>query len=103
MTALTDSNGRPRVVVTGMGVKTPAGVDVDTMWATVRAGRGTAAVIERFDPTELPVWCAGAVRHLVPRPFLGPKGAPPPPPFPHPGLGPPPRGPERRGGAGRGP
>ena len=26
MTTLIDSNGRPRVVITGMGVKTPAGV-----------------------------------------------------------------------------
>jgi 3-oxoacyl-[acyl-carrier-protein] synthase II len=73
MTALTDSNGRPRVVVTGMGVKTPAGVDVDTMWATVCAGRGTAAVIERFDPTELPVRFAGEVRDYDPDPYFGPK------------------------------
>jgi 3-oxoacyl-[acyl-carrier-protein] synthase II len=73
MTDLLDSHGRPRVVVTGMGVKTPAGVDVDTMWSTVRAARGTAAVIERFDPSELPVRFAGEVRDFDPEPYFGPK------------------------------
>ena len=55
MTQLLDSRGRPRVVVTGMGVKTPAGVDVEPFWDAVRAGRGTAKTSERFDPSELPV------------------------------------------------
>ena len=67
-----DARGRTRVVVTGIGVKTPAGTDVDTMWDTVLAGRGTAGRIERWDPSELPVqfaefatwqhqWMQGAV------------------------------------------
>ncbi len=73
MTSRLDSHGRPRVVVTGMGVKTPAGVDVDTLWSTIRAGRGTAAVIERFDPSELPVRFAGEVRDYDPEPYFGPK------------------------------
>ena len=73
MTSQIDSHGRPRVVVTGMGVKTPAGVDVDTLWSTIRAGRGTAAVIERFDPSELPVRFAGEVRDYDPEPYFGPK------------------------------
>ena len=55
MTSHVDSHGRPRVVVTGMGVKTPAGVDVDSLWERICAGRGTAKRIERFDPSELPV------------------------------------------------
>lgn len=75
MTALVDSHGRPRVVVTGMGVKTPAGVDVESMWATVRAGRGTAKRIERFDPTELPVQFAGEVLEYDPAPYFNPKEA----------------------------
>ena len=54
-----DAHGRPRVVVTGMGVKTPAGIDLDTFWATVlRRASARAERIERFDPSELP----GAVR-----------------------------------------
>jgi len=30
--ALLDARGRPRIAVTGVGVKTPAGSDPDTMW-----------------------------------------------------------------------
>ena len=73
--SLTDYRGRPRVVVTGIGVKTPAGLDVTTMWETIRAGRGTAARIERFDPSNLPVQFAGEVRDFDPVPYLGPKEA----------------------------
>jgi 3-oxoacyl-[acyl-carrier-protein] synthase II len=68
-----DARGRPRVVVTGMGVKTPAGVDVDTLWASVCAGKGAAGRIERFDPSELPVQFAGEVLDLEPEKYFGPK------------------------------
>ncbi|MEO7836872.1 MAG: beta-ketoacyl-ACP synthase II [Acidimicrobiales bacterium] len=50
------------VVVTGMGVKTPAGCDLPVFWATLIAGRATAATITRFDPADLPVRFAGEVR-----------------------------------------
>jgi len=68
-----DAHGRPRVVVTGIGAKTPAGVELEAMWSTVLAGRGTAARIERFDPSELPVQFAGEVRDLEPERYFGPK------------------------------
>ena len=61
--AFLDARGRPRVAVTGIGVKTPAGTDVATMWSTVRAAKKcTALPIKRFDATELPVRFAGSVR-----------------------------------------
>ena len=41
----TDHRGRPRVVVTGMGVKTPAGQTVDELWDTLLAARPAAAPI----------------------------------------------------------
>ncbi len=75
MTDLVDSHGRPRVVVTGMGVKTPAGVDVEPFWDAVRAGRGTAKTIQRFDPSELPVRFAGEVLEYDPTLYFGPKEA----------------------------
>jgi 3-oxoacyl-[acyl-carrier-protein] synthase II len=73
VTDLLDAHGRPRVVVTGMGVKTPAGVHIDSFWDTVLAGRGTAATIERFDASELPVRFAGEVREFDPTPYFNPK------------------------------
>jgi 3-oxoacyl-[acyl-carrier-protein] synthase II len=75
MVDLVDAHGRPRVVVTGMGVKTPAGVDVEPFWDAVRAGRGTAKTIQRFDPSELPVRFAGEVLAYEPERYFNPKEA----------------------------
>jgi 3-oxoacyl-[acyl-carrier-protein] synthase II len=46
---------RARVAITGMGVKTPAGCDLDSFWTTLLAGRACAAPIRRVDPAALPV------------------------------------------------
>jgi 3-oxoacyl-[acyl-carrier-protein] synthase II len=46
---------RTRVAITGLGVKTPAGCDLDTFWSTLQAGRSCAAPIKRIDPAALPV------------------------------------------------
>ncbi len=51
----TDHRSRPRVAVTGMGVKTPAGQDLVTFWDRLTSGRSTAATITRFDPSKLSV------------------------------------------------
>ncbi|MGH9279310.1 MAG: beta-ketoacyl-ACP synthase II [Acidimicrobiales bacterium] len=48
------SNGRRRVVVTGLGVKAPAGTTVESFWAQLREGRSCAGPIRRFDATILP-------------------------------------------------
>ncbi len=50
-----DVAGRPRVAVTGLGVKTPAGLDLDTFWDRLASGRSTAATVTRVDPDVLPV------------------------------------------------
>ncbi len=68
-----DHRGRPRIVVTGMGVKCPAGNDVETMWSNIRAGRAMARTITIFDPSELPVRIAGEVRDYDPTDYFGPK------------------------------
>ena len=56
-----------------MGVKTPAGSDLDTFWATLLAGRATAARIQRFDPADLPVQFGCEIPDFDPVPYLGPK------------------------------
>jgi len=68
-----DHRGRPRVAVTGLGVKSPAGNDVASFWETVLAGRSMAANIERFDTTGLPVRFACEVKDFDPVEYLGPK------------------------------
>jgi 3-oxoacyl-[acyl-carrier-protein] synthase II len=68
-----DSRGRPRVVVTGVGVKTPAGNDVTTFWDRLCSGRATARTIDSFDPSSLPIMFAGEVRDFDPVAYFGPK------------------------------
>ncbi|MEI8000716.1 MAG: beta-ketoacyl-ACP synthase II [Actinomycetes bacterium] len=70
---LLDHRGRPRVVVTGMGIKCPAGTDVEGAWSTVRAGRSMAAAIELFDATPLEVRFACEVKTFDPEAYFSPK------------------------------
>ncbi len=41
-----------RVVVTGLGLVTPLGGDVETTWANIKASKSGAATITRFDATD---------------------------------------------------
>ncbi|MDB5673769.1 MAG: fabF, partial [Sphingomonas bacterium] len=41
-----------RVVVTGLGLVTPLGADVETAWANILAAKSGAATITRFDATD---------------------------------------------------
>ncbi|MBB5710865.1 beta-ketoacyl-ACP synthase II [Sphingomonas xinjiangensis] len=41
-----------RVVVTGLGLVTPVGADVETAWKNIVAGRSGAEIIKRFDATD---------------------------------------------------
>jgi 3-oxoacyl-[acyl-carrier-protein] synthase II len=70
---LLDHRGRPRVAVTGMGVKTPAGQDLDTFWETVRSGTPTAGPIQAFDASDQPVRFACEVRDFDSEPYFNAK------------------------------
>ena len=60
-----------RVVVTGMGVKSPAGNDIDTFWATLAAGARTAAgPVERVDASGWPVAFACEVKDFDPEAYF---------------------------------
>ena len=47
-------NGRRRVVVTGLGMVTPLGNDVETSWQSLIAGESGAGTITQFDASEFP-------------------------------------------------
>jgi 3-oxoacyl-[acyl-carrier-protein] synthase II len=70
-----DQRGRPRVVVTGVGVKTPAGNDVASFWEQLRAARASARTIESFDPAGLSITFAGEIRDFDAVEYFGPKEA----------------------------
>ena len=51
-----------RVVVTGLGLVTPLGGDVETTWQNLIAGKSGIAAITRFDTTEQKAKIAGEVK-----------------------------------------
>jgi 3-oxoacyl-[acyl-carrier-protein] synthase II len=69
------AEGPRRVAVTGMGVKSPAGVDVDTFWTTILSGVATAAPVQAFATDDHPVSYACEVRDFDVTPYMGPKDA----------------------------
>ena len=61
---------RRRVVVTGIGVVTPFGHDVEGFWQALLAGRSCIAPITRLDTSDFPVHFGGQVADVAATPFL---------------------------------
>ena len=57
-----EQSRRRRVVVTGVGVISPAGNDAAALWRSVSEGRSAAAPITKFDTSRLPVKIGAEVR-----------------------------------------
>jgi len=55
-----------RVFVTGTGVVSPLGLDLDTTWAALIAGTSGISGITSFDPTEFDTKIAGEVKEFDP-------------------------------------
>ncbi len=53
------ADGRPRVVVTGMGVIAPLGIGLDDFWANATAGRSGVGRMTLADPSAYPCQVAG--------------------------------------------
>ena len=62
-----DARGRPRIVITGMGVMSPLGHTAEESWDSLLHGRSGIGPITQFDATGLPVKIAGEVKDFVPR------------------------------------
>jgi 3-oxoacyl-[acyl-carrier-protein] synthase II len=66
----TNGNGRKRVVVTGLGMVTPLGNDVDTTWQRLLAGESGAGPITQFDPSDYFVQFACEVKDFDPTDYI---------------------------------
>ncbi len=64
-----------RVVVTGLGVVSPLGLDVPTTWSSLLAGKSGATTISRFDPTGFDTQIACEVKGFDPTRYLDRKEA----------------------------
>ncbi|WP_183578065.1 beta-ketoacyl-ACP synthase II [Paenibacillus rhizosphaerae] len=64
-----------RVVVTGMGVVTSLGHDLDTFWNNLMEGKSGVSQIESFDVTDYPTQIAASVKDFNPEAFMDRKDA----------------------------
>lgn len=64
-----------RIVITGMGVISPVGLNVDTAWQSVVEGKSGIAEITLFDASGFDVRIAGEVRGFDPVSYMPAKDA----------------------------
>jgi 3-oxoacyl-[acyl-carrier-protein] synthase II len=58
-----------RVVITGIGVVSPVGNDLETFWTSLKGGRSGIGPITAFDTEKFDCKIAGEVRDYDPTPF----------------------------------
>src|SRR5919199_3363731 len=68
-------NGRPRVVITGVGALTPLGNDAESSWSNLTAGESGAGPITRFDASAYPVLFACELKDFDPTQWIDRKQA----------------------------
>src|SRR5438105_3495154 len=69
------SLSKKRVVVTGLGMVTPLGVNVDDTWQGILAGRSGVSLIEHFDASDLNCRICSRVKGFDPLLYMSEKDA----------------------------
>src|SRR5215210_6265898 len=69
------TNGRRRVVITGIGAVTPLANDAETSWSRLLAGESGAAEITQFDHADYPVHFACELKEFDPTQWIDRKAA----------------------------
>ncbi len=64
------SNGRRRVVITGMGALSPIGNDVPSMWRAALEGRSGIRRLSLVDPSNYPAQTGGEVQDFDPTAYM---------------------------------
>ncbi|HEX4706806.1 MAG TPA: beta-ketoacyl synthase N-terminal-like domain-containing protein, partial [Candidatus Udaeobacter sp.] len=60
----------PRVVITGLGVVTPVGSDLETFWSNLKNGVSGIRTIDAFDTSAFDCRIGGQVSDFDPKPFF---------------------------------
>lgn len=64
-----------RVVITGMGIMTSLGADLDTFWNNLMAGKSGVSLVESFDVSEYPTRIAASIKDFQPEDYIDRKEA----------------------------
>jgi 3-oxoacyl-[acyl-carrier-protein] synthase II len=66
---------KKRVVITGLGVIAPGGIEKDAFWETIKQGKSMVSRITRFDASTHPSQIAAEINNFDPTDFMSPKDA----------------------------
>ena len=66
---------KKRVVVTGMGVISSLGLNINDFWNAIKEGRSGISLVERFDTSDLPTKVAAEIKNFEPTDFINKKEA----------------------------
>ncbi|MFC7679750.1 beta-ketoacyl-ACP synthase II [Paenibacillus sp. GCM10028914] len=66
---------KQRVVVTGMGVMTSIGKDIDTFWNSLMTGKSGVSNVEAFDVSDYPTQIAASIKDFNPEDYMDRKEA----------------------------
>ncbi|MEJ2347012.1 MAG: beta-ketoacyl-ACP synthase II [Gammaproteobacteria bacterium] len=75
-----------RVVITGLGIVSPVGNDVQQAWENILAGNSGIGPLTRFDVSAFPVRFGGSVKDFDPATYIPPKDVKKMDPFIHYGM-----------------
>jgi len=78
--------GDRRIVVTGLGLISPVGNDLESAWSAIKAGQSGIGQLTAFDPERFPARIAGEVRDFQVEDYMPPKDARKSDPFIHYGM-----------------
>jgi 3-oxoacyl-[acyl-carrier-protein] synthase II len=62
-----------RVVITGMGVMSAIGKDLDTFWDSLMTGKSAISAVESFDVSDYPTTIAGSIKDFEPEQYMDKK------------------------------
>ena len=67
---MSETNGRRRVVITGLGGITPCGNTIEETWTNIRAGKSGVSRVEEFEVPEGTPNIAGQVKDFDPLQYM---------------------------------
>jgi len=70
-----EASSPPRVVITGLGVVSALGFDLDTFWANLVAGKNGVSRVTQFDTAGFPCQIGAEIRGFEATKFMDPKDA----------------------------